>query len=237
MIVIPAIDLIAGKCVRLRQGSYADKTVYDEDPVAVAQSFVDDGAERIHIVDLDAARGDGENRSVISKIRSAVACTLELGGGIRSRDALLRVLDIGIDYVVLGTVVVRRPDEVARWAEDFGSRLIASIDARNGIVQVSGWQEDASRDAVDLSTQIASWGFAAIEYTDIGRDGMLSGPDIEGGLSIAKSSGLPTILSGGVATTRDADTVARVGDIAGLIVGRAIYEGTFDLRQAIDRLK
>lgn len=144
MIIIPAIDLIDGSCVRLRQGSYADTTVYDENPVAMAQRLVDAGARRIHLVDLDAARGSGDNRAVIRDIRSAVPAELEVGGGVRDHDSLRAVLDLGIDYAVVGTVLARDPDLVAQWTAEAGSRMIASIDAREGWVRVSGWQEDTA---------------------------------------------------------------------------------------------
>lgn len=233
MTIIPAIDIISGRCVRLRQGAFSDATVYDDDPAAVARRFAEAGAERIHLVDLDAARGTGENRQAIAEVRGAVDCILEVGGGVRSLDAIETIFGMGIEYAVLGTVLLRRPDEVERWASQYGDRLIASIDARDGMVRVSGWQEESSVSASDLAARVGSVGFAAIEYTDIARDGMLSGPDVEGGRAVARAGGVPTILSGGVARTEDAATVAQAGDIAGLIVGRAIYEGAFDLAAAI----
>jgi len=233
MTIIPAIDVIAGRCVRLRQGAFSNTTVYDDDPRAVARRFVDAGAERIHLVDLDAARGSGDNRSTIAAIRGAVDCILEVGGGVRTLDSIRALFGLGIEYAVLGTVLLRKPQEVERWASQYGDRLIASIDARDGTVRVAGWQEESSVAAVDLAARAGTLGFAAIEYTDIGRDGMLSGPDIEGGRSIARAGGIPTILSGGVARTEDAAIVAEAGEIAGLIVGRAIYEGTFDLAAAV----
>lgn len=235
MTIIPAIDLISGRCVRLRQGAFSDTTVYDDDPAAVARRFVDAGARRIHLVDLDAARGTGDNRRAITAVRGGVDCVLEVGGGIRSVEAMEMLFEMGIDFAVLGTVLLRRPREVEQWASRYGERLIASIDARDGMVRVSGWREESTISATDLAKRVGSIGFAAIEYTDIGRDGMLSGPDIEGGRAVARAGGVPTILSGGVARTEDAATVAEAGEIAGLIVGRAIYEGSFDLAAAIAR--
>ncbi len=235
MIIIPAIDLIDGRCVRLRQGAYSDTTVYDEDPVSVAQRFVDEGAERIHLVDLDAARGSGDNRETIRRIRHAVSCILEVGGGIRDRASLAAVLDLDIDYGVVGTVLARDPDEVALWAGEIGSRMIASVDAKDGMVLVAGWREGTSIAAVELARRAGEMGLAAVEYTNIARDGMLTGPDIDGTLEVASRTTVPVILSGGISRTEDANTVRlrSGGKIAGIIVGRSIYEGHFDLRRAV----
>lgn len=235
MIIIPAIDLIDGRVVRLRQGAYADTTVYEEDPVAMAGRLVDQGATRIHLVDLDAARGSGDNRAVLQAIREAVSVTLEVGGGVRSRAALETLLELGIDYAVVGTVLAREPETVAAWCADAGGRMLASIDARDGMVRVSGWQEGTGIPATELARRAGEMGFAAVEYTNIARDGMLEGPDVEGTLEIAAATSIPVILSGGVARTADAATVQRAagGRIAGMIVGRALYEGHFDLPTAI----
>lgn len=235
MIIIPAIDLIDGRCVRLRQGAYSDTTVYEEDPVAVAMRFIDQGAERIHLVDLDAARGGGDNRDTIRRIRRAVSCVLEVGGGIRNRASLDAVLDLDIDYGVVGTILARDPDEVASWAAEAGSRMIASVDAKDGVVLVAGWQEGTSIAAGDLARRAGEMGLAEVEYTNIARDGMLTGPDIDGTLEVARRTTIPVVLSGGISRTEDAETVRRrAGDsIAGIIVGRSIYEGHFDLRTAI----
>ena len=237
MIIIPAIDLIDGKCVRLRQGEYGDSTVYDGDPVTTAKRFLDAGAGRIHLVDLDAARGTGDNRKTVGAIRSAVPCILELGGGIRDRDTLDRVLDLGIDYAIVGTILARDPDTVAEWASRFGTRMVASIDARDGYVRVDGWQEHTEIRAPDLAYRAAEIGMAAVEFTNISRDGMLTGPDIAGTVAVADATRIPVILSGGISDTTDADTV-RVeshGKIAGIIVGRALYERRFNLKEAIAR--
>jgi phosphoribosylformimino-5-aminoimidazole carboxamide ribotide isomerase len=237
MIIIPAIDMIDGRCVRLRQGAYDDTTIYDDDPAATAERFVAAGAGRIHLVDLDAAAGRGSNRDTIARIRRTVSCVLELGGGIRDEDALSQALDLGIDYAVVGTVLAKDPDLVARWAATRGEQMIASIDARDGTVHVSGWQEGTGIAATDLASRAGEIGLAAIEYTEISRDGMLSGPDIAGTVAIARATRIPVILSGGVSRTEDADTVRieSAGRIAGLIVGRALYEGRFDLAEAILR--
>ncbi len=236
MLVIPAIDLIDGRCVRLRQGAYDQATVYDGDPVDVALRFVEAGARRIHLVDLDAARGGAGNRATIARLRRALSCQLEVGGGIRDEGTLQQVLDLGIDFAVVGTVLARDPDEVARWAarEGRGARMLASIDARDGVVQVAGWQETSSLMATELAATAGRIGLAAVQYTNIARDGMLTGPDISGTMAVQEHCSIPVILSGGIASTEDtAQLLADGSSLAGFIVGRAIYEGAFDLAQAI----
>lgn len=237
MMIIPAIDIIDGHCVRLRQGAYESSTVYDADPIAVAKRFVDAGAGRIHLVDLDAAAGRGTNRDTIARIRAAVPCVLELGGGIRDKETLTNTLDLGIDYAVVGTILARDPDTVATWAATYGTKMVASIDARDGTVRVAGWREETKLYATDLARTAGEIGVSAIQYTNIAKDGTLSGPDIDGTLEIAAATSLPVILSGGISSTEDADTVrVRSGSaIAGIIVGRALYEGAFDLKEAIRR--
>lgn len=236
--VIPAIDLIGGRCVRLRQGSYSDATLYDGDPLDVAHRFASAGARRIHLVDLDAARSAGHNRDTIERIRRALTCTLEVGGGVRDCEALDRLLDIGVDYAILGTVLARDPEAVARWAAGAcrASRMLASVDARDGLVRVEGWQEGSEIPAGKLARQAAQMGLAGVEYTNIARDGMLTGPDIEGTREIARAAGIPVILSGGIARTEDTEAIVKGGGgmIEGFIVGRALYEGSFDLAGAIE---
>ena len=235
MIVIPAIDLLDGRCVRLHQGSYTERTVYDADPVETALSFHEAGAERLHLVDLDAARGSGDNRSVIRRIRSAVPGVLEVGGGVRTRSAVEELLDLGIDYAIVGTVLAREPDSVAAWVAALGSRIIASIDARDGRVRVSGWQEGTDIAAADLARRAGEMGLAAVEFTNIDRDGTLRGPDVESTLAIAAATSVPVVLSGGVSRTEEIEVVLRRAKnrLAGVIVGRALYEGHFDLPAAI----
>jgi len=237
MIIIPAIDVIGGACVRLRQGSYDDTTVYNDDPVTVAKRFVDAGAGRIHLVDLDAAAGRGDNRKTFERVRHAVSCVLELGGGIRSLEGIRKALELGMDYAIVGTVLAQEPDAVGQWAADYGSRMIASIDARDGKVQIAGWQEKTGIDPVELAAAAGKMGCAAVQYTNIARDGMLTGPDIAGTLRIAQATSIPVILSGGISATSDIDTIRMEsnGRIAGVIVGRALYEGRFNLADAIRR--
>ncbi|POQ99009.1 hypothetical protein AU468_11525 [Alkalispirochaeta sphaeroplastigenens] len=237
MEIIPAIDLIEGRCVRLRQGAYQESTVYDGDPLDVARSFEEAGAQRIHLVDLDAARGSGNNLATIDRIRRGLSCCLEVGGGVRDQDALERLLDLGIDYAIVGTILARNPDLVARWAagDHRGARMLASIDAREGRVQVSGWQESSGVLATELARIAGEIGLAAVEYTNIARDGMLTGPDVAGTVEVARATSLPVILSGGIASTEDTATILREGpELQGFIVGRALYEGGFSLKEALE---
>ncbi|MCA1755742.1 MAG: 1-(5-phosphoribosyl)-5-[(5-phosphoribosylamino)methylideneamino]imidazole-4-carboxamide isomerase [Spirochaeta sp.] len=231
MILIPSIDILGGKCVRLLQGDFEESTIYDKDPVAVAREFEAAGARRIHLVDLDAARGDsGMNRGKIRKIRRAVKCTLQLGGGIRSEDDIEELLDIGIDRFVVGTAFARRPQIVEGWTGHYGSIFLAGIDARDGKVQISGWEEDSGIEDITLAKRARELGACGIIYTNIEKDGALQGPDIARTNLIAESCGLPVILSGGIASAEDVERVAGEGhkSIVGVIAGRAIYEGKLD---------
>ncbi len=235
MTIIPAIDILGGECVRLSQGNYDEATVYDADPVSVARSFYKAGATRIHIVDLDAAHGDPErNRRVIRKIRKAVPrAILELGGGIRRDDDIETLLDMGIDRLVLGTTFARRPQLVQGWSAHYGSVFLAGIDAREGRVQVSGWEEATSVEARDLAKRAGEYGAAGIIYTNIARDGMLEGPAVDETNAIADAAALPVILSGGVRNMEDLQTIeaTRNPNIVGVIVGKALYEDRFDLKE------
>ena len=235
MTVIPAIDLLGGRCVRLREGRYEEATVYAGDPAEVAQRMVAAGATRIHVVDLDAARGTGDNMAAIAAIRAAVACVVEVGGGVRSVERVARLLDSGINYAIVGTLLAREPDTIAGWAARYGEALVASIDARDGLVRVAGWREETGIAAIDLARYAGEIGLAAIEYTNISRDGTMMGPDVDGTCAVARATTIPVILSGGVARTEDVRAVLRRsrGAIAGMIVGRALYEGYFDLARAI----
>lgn len=236
MLVIPAIDLLGGKCVRLHQGDYSQAETYDLDPVEVAKGFVASGAKRIHLVDLDAARtGASTNRSVIGAIRKAVEVTVEVGGGLRTDDDVKVLIDFGIDRLVVGTVLVKNPDRVAGWVSKFGSRFVAGIDARDGEVKVSGWEEGSAMKDVDLAARCRSLGLISIVYTNIARDGTLGGADLERTLFVAEAAGLPVILSGGIASLADFDAVRRAEHplLAGVITGKALYRNRIDLAGVI----
>jgi phosphoribosylformimino-5-aminoimidazole carboxamide ribotide isomerase len=238
MLVVPAIDLLGGRCVRLHQGDYAQAEAYDLDPVEVARGFVAAGAKRIHLVDLDAARtGAGTNRPIIGAIRRAVGVMVEVGGGIRTEDDVKALVDQGVDRLVVGTVLVKAPDQVAGWASRFGGRLVAGIDARDGEVKVSGWEEGSSLRDVDLAARCRQMGLISIVYTNIARDGTLGGPDLERTLEVAEASGLPVILSGGIASMDDFEAIRRADHplLAGVITGKALYKNRIDLADVIRR--
>ncbi|MEW5814383.1 MAG: 1-(5-phosphoribosyl)-5-[(5-phosphoribosylamino)methylideneamino]imidazole-4-carboxamide isomerase [Spirochaetota bacterium] len=238
MIIIPAIDLLEGECVRLHQGRYSQATVYYKDPVEVARLFESAGAKRIHIVDLNAARGKGRsNRRTIKKIRQAVACMLEVGGGIRTDKDVLELIEIGIDRLVLGTVFANETGTVAQWINRYGKLFMAGIDAFNGDVRISGWEEGTGITDTSLAVKAKEIGIASIIYTNISKDGTLEGPDIKNTRRMARLSGLPLILSGGIGSEKDIMAVIRTGDpsIVGIITGKALYEGKFLLEDIIKK--
>jgi phosphoribosylformimino-5-aminoimidazole carboxamide ribotide isomerase len=238
MLIIPAIDLLDGKCVQLLQGNYDEATVYENDPAGVATRFEQAGAKRLHIVDLDAARGDRRtNRKRIIRVRRAVTCTIELGGGIRSDQDIENVMDLGIDRMVLGTVVVRKPRLVEGWCAKYGGIFLAGIDAKDGTVMVSGWEESTSITDLALAERAKTMGIGGIIYTSISQDGTMQGPDIERTNAIAEKSGLPVILSGGVASIEDLERIEKEGHpgVKGAIVGTAIYEKKIDLSELFTR--
>lgn len=236
MLVVPAIDLLGGRCVRLNQGDYAQAETYDLDPIEVARGFVTAGARRIHLVDLDAARtGSGVNRGVIGAIRRAVGVTVEVGGGIRTDDDVQALIDQGVDRLVVGTVLVKNPALVASWSARFGTKFVAGIDARDGEVKVSGWEEGSSLRDLDLAARCRSLGLISIVYTNIARDGMLAGPDLARTLEVAEAAGLPVILSGGIASMEDFEAIRQADHplLAGVITGKALYKNRIDLAEVI----
>lgn len=235
--VIPAIDLIGGRCVRLTQGDYARSTEYREDPAAVAREFARAGATRIHVVDLDAARGGGNNRDAIAGIRAAFEGILEVGGGVRTYDDVRGLLDVGVDRLVVGTVLARDPDSVARWCRAHSGVIVAGIDARDGVVKVSGWTEDDGLSAEALAATAGGLGCVSIIYTDISVDGTGDGPDLPGARAVRRASDLPVIASGGVGSVEHVEAVAAAHPegIVGVIAGRALYEGAIDLASVLER--
>jgi phosphoribosylformimino-5-aminoimidazole carboxamide ribotide isomerase len=239
--LIPAIDLRGGKCVRLRQGDYAQETVFGDDPVAVAKQWHAQGASRLHLVDLDGAKaGRPMNTAVVRRIVEAVTIPCQLGGGLRDEEALFEILDeIGVQRAIIGTQALKRPAWFADMAARYRGRLVLGIDARNGMVATEGWLEASQTSALDLAKQYAAMPLAAVIYTNIANDGMMQGVDTAtlDDLVALSELGLPVISSGGVTTLADVEELARrhAGhpNLAGAIIGRALYEGTIQLPEAV----
>jgi phosphoribosylformimino-5-aminoimidazole carboxamide ribotide isomerase len=236
MLVIPAIDLKGGRCVRLRQGRMDEETIYSAEPGKVAQQWKTAGAEWIHVVDLDGAvAGKPANIEAIKAIRDAVAILLQLGGGIRDLETIEGWLSKGIDRVILGTVATEDPSVVKEACRRYPGRIAVGIDSRAGEVMVQGWRARASRPAIDLAKEMEGYGVAAIIMTDISRDGVGGGINLAQAKEVAQAIRTPLIVSGGVATLADiraARALAPYG-VVGVITGRALYEGTLDLAEAI----
>ena len=237
MIVIPAIDLKNGKCVRLQQGRKSEITVYNENPVEVAKEFAAAGAEMIHVVDLDGAFNgtDSPNRAVVREIVNAVDLPIEFGGGIRSLADVEELRAAGVARVVLGTVAAESPHLLKDFVSSFSSMICVGIDARDGRVMTRGWEAATPLLAVDLARSVAECGVERIVYTDIARDGMLTGPNIEQTLAIARSANLNVTASGGVSSLDDIKRLRDAGEsrLDSVIVGKALYEGKFKLEEAL----
>ncbi len=233
MLILPAIDLRGGQCVRLRQGDYARETVFDADPAQVAQRWVEQGATYLHLVDLDGAReGRPVNGESVKRIIAAADVPCQLGGGIRSEGDIEAVLSWGVDRVILGTRALKDPI----WCEDmcfrFPGKIVVGIDARDGRVAIEGWQETSEYTAVQVAVWCSSWPVAALVYTDISRDGMMQGPNVDATVQLARAVAIPVIASGGVTSLEDVEALAR-HNLAGCIIGRALYEGKIELSAAI----
>lgn len=232
MLLIPAIDLKDGKCVRLRQGRMDDETVFSDDPVAMAQRWVDAGARRLHIVDLDgAASGRPRNSKIIRRITEANPdLPVQVGGGIRDEDTIEAYLEAGVQYVILGTKAVTAPHFVADVCVEFPGHIVVGLDARDGKVAIDGWSKLSNHDVVDLAQHFEQDGVEAIVFTDISRDGMMSGANVQSTAALAREISVPVIASGGIHTVDDIRALCEVADdgIMGAITGRAIYEGTLD---------
>ena len=236
MIVIPAIDLKHGQCVRLLQGRKSDVTIYNDDPVAVAKEFASAGAQMIHVVDLDGAfSGAGSaNRAVVKKIVAAVDVPVEFGGGVRTLTDVEELCDAGVARVVLGTIAAEAPELLKNFVERFGAKVCVGIDARDGRVMTRGWEAASSISAVDLARSVAACGVERIVYTDIARDGMLVGPNIEQTLAVARAADVNVTASGGVSSLEDIKRLRDAGEprLDSVIVGKALYEGKFRLEEA-----
>lgn len=236
MIIFPAIDLRGGKCVRLIQGDFAKETVYSDDVQATALRWQNQGAKFLHVVDLDGAKaGSPQNIDAIKKILAAVRIPIEVGGGIRTLDDAERILNLGVRRVILGSVAVENPALVVEAVKRFGDRIVVGIDARDGFVAVHGWATSSNVTAGELAKKIAAAGVRTIIYTDISKDGMLSGVNAETFAELAKFSGAQVVASGGVRSIDDIRALKAVESdgVVGVIVGKAIYTGSLDLAAAI----
>ena len=236
MIFIPAIDLKEGKCVRLRQGRMDDETIFSDNPVEVATRWVNEGAQRLHLVDLDGAfAGKPVNARVIHDIAQAHPnLTLQVGGGIRDEDTIQTYLNAGVQYVIIGTKAVNTPHFVGDVCAEFPGHIIVGLDAKEGKVAIDGWSKLSNHDVIDLAQRFENDGVESIIYTDIGRDGMMKGVNVEATAKLARSIRIPVIASGGITNMEDIHALGKVSDdgIMGAITGRAIYEGTLDFAEA-----
>jgi phosphoribosylformimino-5-aminoimidazole carboxamide ribotide isomerase len=237
VLIIPAIDLKDGRCVRLEQGDMKKVTVFGDDPVAMAKHWASLGARRLHIVDLNGAvAGRPKNEKVIREMIKAVGETpIELGGGIRDLDTIESYLDAGVAYVVIGTAAVKNPGFLSDAAYAFPGHIIAGLDAKDGKVAVEGWSKMTGHDVVDLAKKYEDYGVEALVYTDIGRDGMMTGVNIEATLKLAQAIKIPLIASGGLNSIKDVEAVCQKlvpEGVIGAITGRALYEGKIDFKQA-----
>jgi phosphoribosylformimino-5-aminoimidazole carboxamide ribotide isomerase len=238
VLIIPAIDLKDGRCVRLKQGDMSSATVFSDDPVAMAKHWAGQGAKRLHIVDLNGAiAGRPKNEKVIRSMIAAVGdkVPIQLGGGIRDLDAIESYLDAGVTYVIIGTAAVKNPGFLSDACYAFPGHVIAGLDAKDGKVAVEGWSKMTGHDVADLAKKYEEYGIEALIYTDIGRDGMLSGVNIEATVRLARELSIPVIASGGITDLKDIEALCAVESegVVGAITGRALYQGTLDFRQAV----
>lgn len=240
MLLIPAIDIKDGRCVRLRQGDMAEETIFSEDPAAVARQWLDKGARRLHLVDLNGAfagtpKNDSAIRSIVDEVEEQVP--IQLGGGLRDLDTIERYLDFGITDVIVGTAAVKSPGFLQDACGAFVGHVIVGLDARDGKVATDGWSKMTGHDVLDLAKKFEDYGVASIIYTDIGRDGMLTGVNLEATRQLASALLIPVIASGGVTNIGDIEDLCAIEEegVEGVILGRSIYEGTLDFEKAQKR--
>jgi len=236
MDIIPAIDLLGGKCVRLYQGDYQQAEIFSANPAEMAEKFVQDGATRLHLVDLDGAKlGKIINLNAIESILEKVTIPVQVGGGIRTQESAEKLIQMGVARVILGTVAIENPNLVARLCQSYPGQIIVGIDARNGKVATKGWLENTQVSAIELASTMSQLGAAAIIYTDIARDGTLSGPNIPALRELASQISIPVIASGGVSSLGDLLSLLSLESLGveGVIIGKAIYTGAIDIQQAV----
>lgn len=240
MLIIPAIDLRNGKCVRLVEGKLENETIYSDDPVAQALAWQDKGAEFLHLVDLDGAfAGVPKNLEVIKAIVQAVEIPVQLGGGIRVMETIDVLLEAGLNRVILGTVAIKNPELVKSACAKYPGRIVVGIDSKDGLVAVEGWAEASTRTAVDLALEMKIYGVERIIYTDVSRDGTLQGPNLEATKQLAEATGMRVVASGGVSSLddiRDLMAVEAVG-VDAVILGKSIYTGAIELEEALELVK
>lgn len=233
MIIFPAVDIRGGKAVRLIEGDFARETIFDDDPVDAAKRWADEGATHLHVVDLDGARdGDGANLASIERIRKAARLYLQVGGGIRSLEQARRLMDIGVDRIVLGSIIVSNPEQTNLIAEAWPGQVAAGLDARDGKLAVRGWTEQSQVDAFEKAENLAATGITTVIYTDIARDGTLVGPNISSLKRMVAIPGLQVVASGGIGSLIDVANVAESGAHA-VIIGRALYDNRVNLGEAL----
>lgn len=240
MIIIPAIDLKDGRCVRLAQGDFSRVTVYSDDPVGVARKWQENGAERIHVVDLDGSLiGSPQNTDVIRSIVAEVGLPIEVGGGIRDMKTIEAYIGMGVNWVILGTMALRDKGFVREACGAYKGEIILGIDANDGKVAIQGWTEQTSESAIDIAKGYEGYGLAAIVYTDIKRDGMETGVNMEATRELARSIDIPVIASGGVSSIEDISRLREIEKfgVIGVIIGRALYSGAVSLKEAISLSK
>jgi phosphoribosylformimino-5-aminoimidazole carboxamide ribotide isomerase len=236
MIVIPAVDIKGGRCVRLRQGDLAQETIYSDDPAAMARQWADLGAELIHVVDLDGAVAKRpRNSESIRRILEQVRTPIQVGGGIRTEETVREYLELGVARVVIGSEAIQKPDMVKQWCRTFPDRIVIGMDAREGFVAADGWTRTTGVKAIELAKQFEGCGVAAINFTDIYRDGMQTGPNVEQIRKLAESVNIAVVASGGVSGLEDVRRLVPLESIGvvGVIVGRALYSGTLDFQEAV----
>jgi phosphoribosylformimino-5-aminoimidazole carboxamide ribotide isomerase len=234
MDILPAIDLVGGKCVRLIQGQYDKQITYQDDPLAQAREFQEAGSQWLHVVDLDGAKaGRPVNADVVERIAKAVPLKVELGGGVRDEATIRRMLDAGVTRLIIGTRAVAHFDWFSEMTQKFPGRLVLGLDARGAQLATEGWLQQGGRDLLDFAKQAAGLPIAAIIYTDISKDGMLAGPNLDRTRQLSEAVEVPVIAAGGVTTIEDIKNLKSAG-ISGAIIGRALYEGTITLKAALD---
>lgn len=237
MILYPAIDMKDGKCVRLSQGKFSDVTVYGEDPVKTALNWQEQGGEFVHLVDLDGAlKGKGVNRSIILEIAKMLRVPVQTGGGIRTPEDVEELLSGGVSRVILGTAAVQNPQLVSDMVHEYGDKIAVGIDAKDGLVAISGWEEVSAVPALDLAAEVSAKGVKTIIYTDIATDGMLTGPNFSAMRQMAKHVAADIIASGGVSSTKDLLDLLPTG-VSGAIIGKALYTGRVDLTLALNAVR